>query len=150
MSIAFKFRSKLTDGYLIPALVGTVATPLTSADSQKSVKYSTGDNVLLCADGDEIASFLASVETTLAADGSKLGNIIDVTVGTRHKAVIAAGSTTVVAGTSLVVSAAQSAIGTADAYPKVKAGTPTTYKWIVRSILSGAGAAGSIVLLERV
>ena len=150
MSIKFQFRGNLEDGHLTPAQVGTVASPLVSADAQKSVKYGAQDNVLLCGDGDEISSFLVSVEPTITGDGFKLGNIVEVEVGTRHKAVVAAGSPTVVAGTTLVVSAAQSASGTADAYPKVKTGTPSIYRWIVRSILSGAGAAGSIVLLERV
>lgn len=148
MSVKFKFIPNIEDGFLRPAQIGTVLAPLVTADIHKAVMYGPNDNVLLCGDGDEISSFLVTVDTSLSQDGFKLGDIQDVEVGSRRR--VRTSGATVVAGTTLVVGAAQSASGIADAYATVRAGTPLIYRWIVRSIISGGGTAGSIVVIERV
>jgi hypothetical protein len=150
MSLKFKFKPNLEDGELIAARVGTASAPLGTADIHKAVTYSTDHNVLIAADGGEISSVLVAVDTTVDGDGFKLGDIQQIEVGSRMYAQVATGAPTVVAGTTLVVAAAQAARGTAQSYPLIKTGTPTIYRWIVRSIHTGSGAAGSIVVIERV
>lgn len=126
------------------ALGANAAGKLVEADKGKLVKMAGSNNYVLCADGDEIEGFVVSLEPSTVNDGFSFGSV------QKNKRFIAEVVGATLAVGALVVSAAQSALGTADTYPKVKAGTPATHKWRVIRLINGVGTAGSPVLVERI
>jgi hypothetical protein len=126
------------------ALGVNAAGKFTANDVGKLVKLAGSNNYVLCADGNEIEGIVVALAPETVNDGFSLGSVMK---NKRFTAEVV-GATVAVGAT--VVSAAQSAIGTADAKPKVKAGAPVTHIWRVISLINGVGTAGSPVLVERV
>lgn len=120
---------------------------LTDNDLGKAVKLAANQNFVLCGANDEIDGFLNTVEPFTVNGGFAFGGVqrnrrVQATVGANQ------GATPMAVG-DLVVSDVQAAIDTAGG-AVVKTGAPTTNLWRCLRIVSGAGAAGSVVLLERV
>jgi len=143
------------------ALGASSGAKFVQADIGKPVKLGTADsNYVVCSAGDEIEGFVSSVEIGTVNDGFSFGGVVK----NKRKLckVDAAQSSTIGLG-SYVVAGASAALGTADAYPKVKSGvatnmsgtppvlgTPVRHLWRVVRIVSGTGVAGDLVLIERV
>lgn len=159
------FQPTVPTNAVITTHLGVDATApnrLTDKDIGKAVKLGASDNYLLCADGNELEGVLLAVEPGTIDDGwaygsvQKDGRLIAINKGA---GAIAVGA--------YVVAAAQAAIGTKNATggnnfdpcPQVKAGSagtpgtdypvPATYKWRVISLLGGAGAVDSAILIEK-
>lgn len=145
----------------IPGAGNTFSSP---TDIGKAVKMSTAQNYILCAAGDDIEGFVSSVESIQVNGGYSFGGVFNegrvlAQVGAAQVGNIAVGAY-VVADVQLALGTAGTAQqwssypGTAPGLPtgptaQVKAGTPVRYFWRVIRIVTGAGAAGSQVLLER-
>lgn len=122
------------------------ANKLTDNDKGKCVKIAASNNFVLTAAGDEIEGILVSTEPATYNDGFAFG-----TVQRRGRFQAVVGPTeagTVVPG-DLVVADTQAAIDTAGG-AVVQSGAPTTHLWRCISIVTGTGATGDIVLIERV
>lgn len=128
------------------AAIGTTGQAWDNADLGKPMKLGAANNYIPCAAGDEIEGFLVSLEAFTVNDGVKFGTVQR---NNRFKALVDAAQATPLAAGDLVVAGTTAAIGTADAYPKVKAGTPANFKWRVLNVTS-TGAAGDTVLLEKI
>lgn len=146
----FKF-SELTSSPLadiVTACLGASSSAkFAQADVGKPVKLGTVDNYVLCAAGDDIEGFVDTVDIGTYNDGFSWGGV------RKNKRIVAkvdAAQVSTIGVRSLVVAGASAALGTADAYPKVKSGSPTVHLWRVISIVSGTGVAGDLVLIERV
>lgn len=125
---------------------------IVDADIGKPVKITATDEVVLCADGDEIYGFIASVEPHTADGKVVVGVQID-----GRKFVILSGNSAV--GT-LVEAAANEAAGTANAgdyaLVSVHARATDTVANLSASIftknwkvISGAGTDGTVALIEK-
>ncbi len=160
----FVYNEKVTDAIkdTVSAALGSAAAQgYSSNDLGKPVKMGTANNYVLCADGDPIEGFVAAIEPFTVNQGFAFGAVQR---GGRKLAEVAAGATVTILGT--VIAGAQTAAGTvstgADALPKVKPATATAaaddgaltdaglYTWRVIRFVTGTGAAGQTVLLERV
>lgn len=117
-----------------------------TVDIGKPLKVSSSGTMAICADGDEIEGFLSSVEVHTVNEGYSFGAAKR---DQRVEALVGPSQVGNIAQTALVVADIQIAIGT-ESLAKVKTGTPATFKWRVLEILSGTGASGDKVLLERV
>jgi len=115
------------------------------ADKGKLVKKGTANNYVLAADGDEIEGFVIAMETATVNQGFSFGSVQK----NKRKLAKVGGTLAVVVGDGLVAGA-QSALGTADALPIVKKGSPAKFVWEVLSIVTGTGAVGDTILMERV
>lgn len=115
-------------------------------DVGKAVKLSTANNYILATAGDEIEGFVEAIEPQTYNSGFSYG-----TVRRNRRMICQVGTTE--AGTvgpgDLVVADTQAALGTAG-LPTVQTGTPTTFLWRCIRIISGTGASGDKVLIERV
>ncbi|MNY03220.1 hypothetical protein D3C86_1358280 [compost metagenome] len=105
-------------------------------------------NHVLCADGDELEGFIDSVEPA-TQDGFSFGGVARGNVGFRVEATVGAAVVTPLVFGDLVVSAGELAVGTAGK-PQVKKGTPAVHKYRVINLMTGAGVAGTTVVLEKV
>ena len=119
---------------------------LSTIDVGKGVKLSTAQNYVLCADGDEIEGVVDSVSPETVNDGFSFGGIqvnrrVEAIVGTEEVGTVDIGE--------LVVAGAQIAAGTAGIL-RVKSGAPATHKWRCIRHITGTGAAGDKILLEKV
>jgi hypothetical protein len=119
---------------------------LTENDIGKAVKLAAANNYVVATTDDEIEGILVAIEPVTYNDGFAFG-----TVQRRGRALATVGTSEVgtVAVGELVVVDDQAAVGTAGGlvvYP----GAPATFKWRVLRIVSGTGAAGDQVLIERV
>lgn len=116
------------------------------ADIGKPVKLS-GDTVVLCADGDEIYGFIASVEA-FTEGGHSIGGVV-CDVGREMIAVDEDGGLAV---GNLVVASTPVAFGTAGiANVKVAAGTEDgLHKWQVIGLEVSPSTAGKQVLLRKI
>lgn len=112
----------------------------------KVVVMGTAENYVLAADGDDIEGIVRTVEPGTVNQGFCHGS-----VQTKDRS-LAVVSGAAVAVRDEVVAAAQGALGTANtgSNPVVKAGVGALIHWRVVSIVSGNGAAGSVVVIERV
>lgn len=112
----------------------------------KVVKMGTAENYVLAADGDDIEAIVRTVEPGTVNQGFHHGSI---QTEDRSLAVVV-GATVVVRDE--VVAAAQEALGTQtnSNNPPVKKGAGALFHWRGVSIVSGTGAAGSVVVIERV
>lgn len=148
---AHKFRVKVTPhADRIEASFGAAAGEAWgSKDLGKAVKLgSNGSAYELCTDGDEIEGFVDSMEVVTVNDGFPFG-----TVKRSHRQEVLVGSGTVAVG-DYVVSATQAAVGTEE-NAKVKAKTLVAtdlnnHKWRCISIVTGSGAAGDTITIEKV
>lgn len=125
----------------------TMKGPATASahDIGKPVKISATDEVALCADGDQIYGFIASVETEQGtADGKSVLSIL--TAGRCY--VILSGASAV--GT-LVEAAANTAVNTAKAGAFGLVSTHTLVAGTLKQwqVISGSGADGATVLIEK-
>ena len=114
-------------------------------DINKAVKLAANNNYVLAADGDDLEGQVVSIEPATVNDGYSHG-----TVQVRFQALEALVSGAALAVGATVVCAAQNALGTIQAAPKVKAGAGVLFKWRVKSLLAGTGQVGEVVLLEPI
>lgn len=131
------------------ALGASPAAKLTDLDLNKAVRYGTANNVVLASTGEAIDGFLKSVEPYSVNNGFGFGGVqmegrVTAQVGTNQGA-------TPMAVRDVVVADNQAAVGTAS-NALVRTGTVTAGQpaWRCIRIVSGTGAAGSIVILERI
>mgnify|MGYP003571959028 CR=1 FL=1 len=119
---------------------------LTDNDKGKAVKIAASNNFVLCATTEEIEAILVSTEPVTYNDGFAFGTVqrrgrAMATVGANQAGSIAVGD--------LVVADTQAAIDTAGGLV-VRSGSPTTFLWRSIRVVSGTGATGDTVLIERV
>ena len=133
-----------------------------SADLNKAVKLGTANNFVLATNGDEIDGFVKAIEPFTVNDGFSFGGVQR---EGRVSAVVGANQVSTMAVGDYVVADTQVALGTAGA-AKVRTGTafaqsgttpfgvtnstPARALWRCIRIVSGTGAAGDPVILERV
>lgn len=118
-------------------------------DLGKAVVMGNAQNYVLAGADAEIEGFIDTVRGDTVNEGFSFGGIQR---KGRMYAVVGAGQSGSLNLLDYVVADAQVALGTkpSTAHPTaVKAGNPTKYLWRVIRIVSGAGATGSVVLLER-
>ena len=148
---AHKFRVKVSPhADRIEASFGAAAGEgWGSKDLGKAVKMAgNGSAYALCADGDMIEGFVDSVEVVTVNDGFPFG-----TVNRSHRHEVKVGSGTI-SVLDFVVAATQDAPGV-EGIAKVKAATldganVNSFKWRCISIVTGTGAVGDIVVVEKV
>lgn len=142
--------------------LGAGSNEYDSDDVGKAVKLSGANTAVLCVEGDEIEGFITSVEGNTVNSGYSFGSIKR---NRRMLAEVGANQSGNITLYGLVVADAQAAAGTAG-IAKVKDGTaasqsgttpfaytertPNTFLWRVIRIVSGTGATGDTVLLERI
>lgn len=136
---------QLPGGVDSAALGASAAAKFGPKDLNKAVKLAGADNYILAADGNDLEGVVITVEAPTVNDGFSFGSVM---VRFKHQ-------TATVSGTDLAVGAAvvcgpQAALGTAQADPVVKAGAGVLFKWRVKSLLGGTGAAGTTVLIEPI
>lgn len=136
----------------VPLLPGSVETAalgasssakFTSKDVNKAVKLAANDNYVLVSDGDDFEALCVGVEPTTINNGFSQGSV---QIRFKNQRAVVSGSTLAVGAT--VVCGPQAALGTAQEYPVVKAGAGSVFKWRVKSLRGGTGAAGSLVVIE--
>ena len=118
---------------------------LTENDIGKAVKLATSNNYVVSTTDDEIEAILVALEPVTYNDGFSFGTIqrrgrAEAVVGTSEAGTVAIGE--------LVLVDDQAAVGTAGGlvvYP----GAPSQFLWRIIRIISGTGAAGDDVLIER-
>lgn len=145
----FAFTQKVNDplaNILSAALGADANNPLVQNDVGKAVKIAANNNYVLCVAGDEIEGFVNSVEPFTVNGGYGFGGVqtnarMEATVGASQLGSLSVGD--------LVVADNQAAVGTAGG-AQVQSGTPANFKWRVIRIITGTGATGDTVLLERV
>lgn len=115
----------------------------TDADIGKPVKLSATDEVALCADGDQVYGWIASVEPA-TADGKKIVSVLtDGRVWAILSGASAVGTIVEAAANTAVGVAKAGAFGLVSTHTKV---TATVKCWMV---ISGTGADGSVCLIEK-
>lgn len=145
----FVFRPLVNDPHadVISAQLGTTNGAFSSDDAGQAVKLGAANAYVQCADGDEMEGFVTSVEPFTVNAGKSFGSV------QRNKRVIAqvaANEPATVDVGEKVLCGTPISLGTANGKPQVKVGTPTDHVWRCIRILSGTGAAGDDVLIERV
>lgn len=144
----FNFMPRVGDSDKISVALGaSTAAKFTDSDKNKAVKLAGSKNYILAVAGDDIEGVVLSIEPHMVNNGWAFGTV---QTGGRMIATVAAANTLAVR--DFVVAAAQAAVGTAQDYPvvqEVAAETPV-FKWRVIDLLTGAGAAGTQVVIERV
>lgn len=131
---------------VISAKLGvSAAAKFTMADVGKIVKLGPVSNYVPVADGDDIDGFVDSIEDATSG-GFSFGGVSHPDPACRFEAKV--GGATVLKVGDQVVAGIQGALGT-KSLPVVKAGTGVVYKYRVISLLTGAGAIGSTILIER-
>jgi hypothetical protein len=164
---AFAFGVTAPANEIITSALGTGTgnTFNSPSDIGKAVVLGTSQNHVLASAGNDIDGFVNSVESYTVNGGFSFGGVL---VEGRIQAVVGANQgATPMAVTDYVVADVQLALGTVGTnqqwtgYPgtppstptgptaQVKTGAPTRKFWRCISIISGTGAAGSVVLLER-
>lgn len=136
-----------TEKVLSAALGPNSSTKFADADVGKAVKLGSANNYVLVEADDEIEGFVTSIEPFTVNNGFSFGGVV---VSGRVTAEVGAnqGATPMAVG-DYVVADAPVALGTAGK-AQVKTGTPTKFLWRCVRVVSGTGAAGSMVLLERI
>ena len=144
----FHFQPRVGDSDKISAALGVDAeSKFTDNDVNKLVKLAANQNYVPVAAGDDIEGVVIAIAPNTVNNGYSFGTV---QTGGRLIATVAAANTLAVR--DQVVSAAQAALGTAQDYPVVKklaAETPV-FLWRVIDLLTGAGAAGTQVVIERI
>lgn len=146
---AFKFVETVPAPTMLTTALGTGSgNTWTDSDIGKAVKLSTAHDstCALATQGDEIFGFVKAVGVGTVNNGYSHGSIqvegwVSAKVGANQ------GSTPMAVGDH-VVADTQAAMGTS-ALPSVKTSSTSRMGWKVARIVSGAGAAGSEVLLFR-
>lgn len=130
------------------ALGVNAAGKFVAADIGKPVKLAALNNYVLAADGDDLEAVVVALEPNTVNSGFSFGTVQRRFLGL-EATVSAAGALTVGAA---VICGPQIALGTANTLgcPIIKAGAGALFKWRVKSLLNGAGAAGTKVLIEPI
>lgn len=134
------------------ALGATGLLPFTGKDVNKVVKLaagSTDNNYVLAVDADDIEGVVVAMEPATVNNGFGLGSVQKWGL---FDALVMAASTTLVVG-DRVCAGTQVALGTVQSYPivrKVAGAEGALFKYRVKSLLAGNGAAGTVVLIERI
>jgi hypothetical protein len=155
----FKFRQLVNSplANIRTAKLGVnAATTLGSVDVGKSVKLDDEDNYVVCADGDYIDGIVVAVSSGGTVGLANLGSVqlnreIQVQVAANQSGNVAVGEF-LVAGTPLAIGVAGLAQVKNIAAPANEAALVLAYgqpNWRVLSIVSGTGAAGDTILMER-
>jgi hypothetical protein len=162
---AFAFEETVPEPTRLSSALGDGVTKWQSAyDVGKAVKMSTAQNHVLCATNDEIDGFVKTIEIFSVNNGYSFGSVqidgwIEAVVGPNQGATpMAVGDfvladTQIALGTGTPVPQWTNPPGTPPSMPtgptaRVRTGSPTRKRWRVMRIKSGAGAAGSVVLLR--
>lgn len=141
----FRFQPRVGEGDSQSAALGVnAAGKFTDKDLNKAVKLAANNNYVLATAGDELEAITQAIMPSTVNNGFSFGTIQH---GGRQ---IAKVDSAPVAVGDIVVAGAQAALGTPQDNVVVREGTPTLFKWRVISLLSGAGAVGSLVCIERV
>ena len=141
---SFNFTQNVGEQRFISAALGASSgTKLTTNDSAKAVKYGAANNVVLCANGDEVDGFLETVTDHTVNDGFAFGSVA--THG-RFEVVVDAGEVGTAAVGTKMVAGTQTAIDTAGG-PVMEIGTGL---WKVIRVVSGTGVAGDTVMVEKI
>jgi hypothetical protein len=127
------------------ALGANAGAKFSANDVGKLVKLGSANNYVLAADGDQIEGFVVAMMDNTVNDGFSFGS-----VQKNKRKYAKVGGTVALAVGDRVVAGVQAALGTVDALPVVKAGTPAVHIWRVIRIVTGTGAVGDTVLIERV
>ncbi len=132
----------------ISTALGATATDLYSdKDVGQSVKLGTANNYIPTTDGSDLEGMVVAVMGITVNGGFSFGSVQK---DKRLEVVVAANEVGTVDPGDLVVCGTPIALGTVGSLPQVKVGTPATHIWRCIRILSGTGAAGDSVLIERV
>ena len=129
------------------ALGATAANEFGSVDVGQVVKLGSAQNYVQVAAGNEIEGIVTVVDGVTVNDGFSFGSVQR---DKRFRAKVAADQASTITLGGLVVAGTPIALGTANGYPQVKDGTPTTHKWRCIRIVSGTGIAGDDVIIEKV
>jgi hypothetical protein len=156
----FVYNESVTDAMkdtISTALGAAAASGIGNNDLNKAYKAGTAQNYVPCADGDAIEGFLTAIEPFTVNNGFVFGS-----VQRRGRKVVQNGAAQATLGVGdFVVAFTQTAIGTAG-FAQVKKATATAatddgaltqaglFAWRVIRIVTGTGAAGDTVLVERV
>lgn len=132
---------------VVSAALGGNTTDFGDIDVGQAVKLSTANNYVQVVAGDEIEGVVVAVDTITVNSGYSFGSVQK---NMRMKAQVASDQAGNVTIGGLLVAGVPIALGTAGLYPQVKGGTPTSHLWRCIRILSGTGAAGDLILMERV
>ena len=142
----FGVRVPLAPGAVEPAALGVSANAkFVAADINKPVKLAGNNNYIVAADGNDLEAVVLTIEPFTVNDGFSFGSVqkrFD-----HLEAIVSGGALAVGAA---VVCAAQSALGTAQNAPIVKAGAGSLFKWRVKSLLAGTGQIGETILIEPI
>lgn len=150
----FSFTERVNDPHadIISAALGDDTNQYKTADVGKCMKLSTtaGSTYVACDAGDEIEAVVWAVDAGGTVNsGYSFGSVL------RGRSPVTAeiasdqdGANPAAIG-DLVVAGDGAVLGTKQD-PMVKTGSPADFKWRIVHIISGAGAAGSKVLIERV
>lgn len=156
----FAFGENVTEALkdTVSAALGAAANSgIGQKDLNKAVVMGTAQNYVPAADGDPIEGFINAVEVATVNQGFSFGSV----QRRGRKTVQNGAGQATLAVKDLVVAYTQIAIGT-EGYAQVKKATATAaaddgtlsnaglYAWRVVRILTGTGAAGDLVLIERV
>lgn len=145
---AFNFKPRVGDSDKQSTALGAsnlLAARFKDEDMNKCVKLAGLSNYVLVAAADELEGVTIAMSPNMVNNGFSFGTIAN---GGRLEAKID-GASAVVVG-DLVLAGAQAALGTAQAVPVVRKGAPTKFLWRVIDLLSGAGAIGTNVIIERI
>ena len=144
------------------ALGPNSSTKFSDKDLNKAVKLGTANNFVLATEGDDIDGFVKAIEPFTVNDGFSFGSVVRAgrvlaMVGTNQVSTMAVGDY-VVADTQVALGTAGMAkVKTGVAFSQLGSGTyavtrqtPLHSMWRCIRIVSGTGAAGDQVLLERI
>lgn len=143
----FKFAPLVTESILVSAALGSAANAkLTTKDAGKILKMGVAQNYVLAANGNDIEGTLISLEAHTVNEGFAFGSV---KVDGMMEAKVDAAQTPALAIGAFVVAGTQTAIDTAGG-AVVKGGAGVAFKWRIIQFITGAGAAGDTVLIQRV
>ena len=145
----FAFAPKINDPFakITESALGVAGTPWTDKEVGKAVKLGVADsNMILCQTGDDIEGVVISVEPFTVNGGATFGSV------QQDRRVLAQVGATAVTLGATVVAGVQESIGTQTAgnKPIVIPGAGVNFIWRCIRIVTGTGATGDTVLIERV
>lgn len=145
----FNFTTLVNDPLadVVSAALGASANAkYTEADIGKGVKLSTANNYIPLAKDNEIEGIVVSISPETVNDGFSFGSVQK---NRRVEAVVGVSEVGTVAVGELLVADTPVALNTAGII-RVYPGVPTTHKWRCIAIVTGTGAAGDTILMERI
>jgi hypothetical protein len=115
-------------------------------DIGKGVKLAANNNYVPLVLNDEIEGVVVALSPETVNSGFSFGSVQK---NRRLEAIVGASEVGTVAVGELLVADNQTALGT-EGIIKVFPGSPTTHKWRCLRIITGTGAAGDTILMERI